>query len=33
MKKINSDRQEEGRKEGREKQKIKSDKILMLALL
>jgi len=33
MKKINNDRQEEGRKEGREKQKIKSDKILMLALL
>jgi len=33
MKKINNDRQEEGRKEGREKQKIESDKILMLALL
>jgi len=33
MRKINNDRQEEERKEGKEKQKIKSDKMLMLALL
>ena len=33
MKKINNDRQEEGRKEGRKEEKIKSDKMFMLALL